>query len=591
MRLNDSFISEITARNDIESVVSQYVSLRRRGNTFVGLCPFHNEKTGSFTVYTQTNSFYCFGCGVGGDVINFTMRIENLDYIEAVRTLADRSGLQMPTDGYDDSLQKLRLKIYEVNRVAARFFHSKLFDKSDTRGLEYFSQTRQLSVDTIRHFGLGYSPDSWDALYKHLKSEGFSDELMLQANLIVRRKNGNGYFDRFSKRVMYPIIDLRGNVIAFGGRKLPNDDSAAKYINTSDTLVYKKTNNVFALNFAKNSKRKGLILCEGYMDVIAMHQAGFDNAVAACGTSFTDEQAKLLSRYSDEIVVIMDADAAGEKSTNRTIEILSKTGMSVRVVRLPDEKDPDEFIRKHGAAVFSNLVEDAGNDIEYKLKSEENKHNLASDNGKLEYLRGAASILSKVDDPIARELYISRIAQQFDIPVQAFRQSVNQAIKSRNRAEEKRQTAKIVSGQTDIKSANPEKRLRRRACVAEESALSVLYNHPELYKGSGLTADHFVTDFNRRIFERLVQIIELGAQPEFSKFSGDFAPDEMGEIVMMFNRRVGGDVAAKELRDSVSVMAQEKSKTALQNPSEMTDDEWAENIKRMGKLKNGEQKL
>ena len=591
MRLNDSFISEITARNDIESVVSQYVSLRRRGNTFVGLCPFHNEKTGSFTVYTQTNSFYCFGCGAGGDVINFTMRIENLDYMEAVRTLADRSGLQMPTDDYDDSMQKLRLKIYEVNRAAARFFHSKLFDKADTRGLEYFSQTRQLSANTIRHFGLGYSPDSWDALYKHLKSEGFSDELMLQANLIVRRKNGNGYFDRFSKRVMYPIIDLRGNVIAFGGRKLPNDDSAAKYINTSDTPVYKKTNNVFALNFAKNSKRKGLILCEGYMDVIAMHQAGFDNAVAACGTSFTDEQAKLLSRYSDEIVVIMDADAAGEKSTNRTIEILNKTGMSVRVVRLPDEKDPDEFIRKHGAAIFSNLVEDAGNDIEYKLKSEENKHNLASDNGKLEYLRGAATILSKVDDPIARELYISRVSGQFDIPVQAFRQSVNQAIKSRNRAEEKRRAAKIVSGQTDIISANPEKRLRRRACVAEESALSVLYNHPELYKGSGLTADHFVTDFNRRIFERLVQIVESGAQPEFSKFSGDFAPDEMGEIVMMFNRRVGGDVAAKELRDSVSVMVDEKSKTALPNPSEMTDDEWAENIKRMGKLKNGEQKL
>ena len=591
MRLSDSFISEITARNDVESVISQYVSLRRRGNTLVGLCPFHNEKTGSFTVYTQTNSFYCFGCGAGGDVINFTMRIENLDYMEAVRTLADRSGLQMPTDGYDDSMQKLRLKLYEVNRAAARFFHAKLFDKADTRGLEYFAQERKLSAATIRHFGLGYSPDSWDALYKHLRKEGFTDDIMLQANLIVKRKNGNGYFDRFSKRVMYPIIDLRGNVIAFGGRKLPNDESAAKYINTSDTPVYKKTNNVFALNFAKNSKRKGLILCEGYMDVIAMHQAGFDNAVAACGTSFTDEQAKLLSRYAEEIVVIMDADAAGEKSTNRTIDILSKTGMSVRVVRLPDAKDPDEFIKKHGDIAFANLVDDAGNDIEYKLKSEENKHNLASDNGKLEYLRGAASILSKVDDPVARELYLSRVAERFDIPVGVFRQSVNQAIKGRNRAEERRRTAKIVSGQTDIKSANPEKRLHRRACIAEETVLSVLYNHPELYRGAGVKADDFITAFNRRVFERLEQIIQSGAQPDFSRFSGDFAPDEMGEIVMMFNRRVGGDVAAQELRDSVSVMQDERSKTALQNPSDMTDDEWAENIKRMGKLKNGERKL
>jgi len=591
MRLSDSFISEITARNDVESVISQYVSLRRRGNTLVGLCPFHNEKTGSFTVYTQTNSFYCFGCGAGGDVINFTMRIENLDYMEAVRTLADRSGLQMPTDGYDDSMQKLRLKLYEVNRAAARFFHAKLFDKADTRGLDYFAQERKLSAATIRHFGLGYSPDSWDALYKHLRKEGFTDDIMLQANLIVKRKNGNGYFDRFSKRVMYPIIDLRGNVIAFGGRKLPNDESAAKYINTSDTPVYKKTNNVFALNFAKNSKRKGLILCEGYMDVIAMHQAGFDNAVAACGTSFTDEQAKLLSRYAEEIVVIMDADAAGEKSTNRTIDILSKTGMSVRVVRLPDAKDPDEFIKKHGDIAFANLVDDAGNDIEYKLKSEENKHNLASDNGKLEYLRGAASILSKVDDPVARELYLSRVAERFDIPVGVFRQSVNQAIKGRNRAEEKRRTAKIVSGQTDIKSANPEKRLHRRACIAEETVLRVLYNHPELYRGAGVKADDFITAFNRRVFERLEQIIQSGAQPDFSRFSGDFAPDEMGEIVMMFNRRVGGDVAAQELRDSVSVMQDERSKTALQNPSDMTDDEWAENIKRMGKLKNGERKL
>ncbi len=588
MRLNESFITELTARNEVESVISQYVSLRRRGNTLVGLCPFHNEKTGSFTVYTQTNSFYCFGCGAGGDVINFVMRIENLDYMEAVRTLADRSGLQVPTDGYDDSMQKLRLKIYEVNRAAARFFHSKLFDDSDKRGIEYFAQTRKLSASTIRHFGLGYAPDSWDALYKHLKKEGFSEDIMLQANLIVKRKSGNGYFDRFSRRVMFPIIDLRGNVIAFGGRKLPGDESSAKYINTSDTPVYKKTNNAFALNFAKNSKHKEIILCEGYMDVIAMHQAGFDNAVAACGTSFTDDQAKLLSRYTDEIVVVMDSDAAGEKSTNRTIEILGKTGMKVRVVRLPDEKDPDEFIRKHGSAVFSNLVNDAGNEIEYKLKSEENNHNLASDNGKLEYLRAAASILSKVDDPIAREIYSSQIAERFDIPLRVFKQSVDRAIKIGTRAAEKRRTAKIVSGQSDVKSANPQKTQRKRACVAEETALSVIYNHPEFFRECGLKSEDFVTDFNRRIFERLVAVIQSGAQPDFGLFSADFAPDEMGEIVMMFNRRAGGDVAEKQLKDSIAVMRDEKAKTVLQDPSSMSDDEWAENIKRMGKPKNGE---
>ncbi len=588
MRLSESFISEVTARNDVESVISQHVALRRRGTTLVGLCPFHNEKTGSFTVYTQTNSFYCFGCGAGGDVINFTMRIENLDYVEAVKLLCDRVGLQMPTDGYDDSLQKLRIKIYEVNREAARFFHTQLYNERDKRGLEYFAQTRQLSPSTIRHFGLGYSPDSWDALYRHLSAKGYSDELMLQANLIVKRKNGSGYFDRFSRRVMYPIIDLRGNVIAFGGRKLPGDEAAAKYINTSDTLVYKKTNNVFALNFAKNSKRKGFILCEGYMDVIAMHQAGFDNAVAACGTSFTDEQAKLLSRYAEEIVVTMDSDSAGEKSTNRTIDILSKTGMKVRVLRLPYEKDPDDFIRKHGAAVFANLLDDAGNDIEYKLKNEEIKRDTDTDNGRLEYLRAAAAILSKVDDPIARELYIGRVAQKYAIPVEAFRQSVNRAVKEVQRSTERKRNAQIISGAAQIPSANPEKRIHRRACAAEESILSVLFMYPDLYTGCGLKSEDFVTAFNRRVFDRLLEIIEAGGQPDIGRFSGDFAADEMGELVVMFNHRPSGDVASKELADSVSVLREEKSKAELSDPSKMTDDEWAKNIKRMVKSKNGE---
>lgn len=587
MRLNEAFLQEITSRNDIEPIVSQYVALKRRGSTLVGLCPFHNEKTGSFTVYTNTNSYYCFGCGAGGDVINFMMRIENLDYIEAVRMLADRCGLQMPQDGYDDSMQKIRLRIYEVNRAAARYYHDNLVSGSDKRGLEYLSD-RGLSASTIRHFGLGYAPDSWDGLCRYLRSNGFDDDVIIQANLASKSKNG-GIIDRFHKRVMYPIIDLRGNVIAFGGRILPGDNSTAKYINTSDTLVYKKTNNVFALNFAKNSKRSGLILCEGYMDVIAMHQAGFDNAVAACGTSFTDEQAKLLSRYADEITVTMDADAAGEKSTNRTIGILNKTGMAIRVLRLPDAKDPDEYIKKFGAERFAALLDGAGNDIEYKLHSAEAKYDTDTDNGRLEYLREAASILSDVEDSIARELYTGRVAEKHKIPVNVLRQSIETISKNKYRAFEKKRASRIVSGVPQIASANPEKKLHRRACAAEESILSVLFMYPALLVQCGVKSDDFVSKFNRRVFDRLSEVISAGMQPDIGQFSGDFAPEEMGELVVMFNRRSLGDTAEKELADSVGVLRDEKAKISAADPSSMTDDVWADNIKRLGNLKNGVQ--
>ncbi len=585
MRLNDVFLQEISSRNDIESIISQYVTLKRRGNTLVGLCPFHNEKTGSFTVYRNTNSYYCFGCGAGGDVVNFMMRIENLDYIEAVRTLADRSGLQMPDDGYDDSLQKLRLRLYEINRVAARFFHEQLMSKADTKGYEYLSG-RGLTNGTIRHFGLGYAPDSWDALYKHLKLMGFDDQLIVQANLATQGKRG-GLYDRFRRRVMYPIIDLRGNIIAFGGRILPDDDSPAKYINTSDTLIYKKTNNVFALNFAKSSKRQGIILCEGYMDVIAMHQAGFDNAVAACGTSFTDEQAKLLSRYTNEITVTMDADSAGEKSTNRTIGILNKTGMSIRVLRLPDAKDPDEFIRKFGPERFASLIDGAANDIEYKLGAAEAKYPIGTDNGRLEYLREAASILATVYDPIARELYASRVAEKHNISITVLRQSIERISKANRKAVEKKTASQIISGVPKFQSANPDKRIHRRACAAEESILNVLFVYPSLFVGSGLKADDFLSEFNRRVFIRLNEILESGVQPDIGQFSGVFSPDEMGELVVIFNRQPSGDVAKRELVDSINVLRDEKIKVLSADPSSMSDDEWAASIKKLGNTKNG----
>lgn len=591
MRLSDSFLMEIKSRNDIESVVSPYVALKRRGSNLVGLCPFHNEKTGSFTVYPQNGSFYCFGCGVGGDVVTFQMKIENVDYMEAVRMLADRCGLAMPQEGYDDSLQKLRLRIYEANREAARFFHASLHAREGKAGLDYLTG-RGLSEAIIRRFGLGFAPDSWSALADHLHRKGFDDDLLAQADLVTRRKNGGGCFDRFRKRVMFPIIDLRGNVVAFGGRKLPDDDSPAKYINTSDTPVYKKSHTVYAMNLAKNSKAANLILCEGYMDVIALHQAGLDNAVAACGTSFTDEQAKLLSRYTKEIIVTMDADAAGQKSTDRTIGILNRTGVRVRVLRLPEAKDPDEYIRRFGPERFRGLLDGAGNDIEYQLQSALVKYDVDTDNGRLQYLREAAVILANVDDSIARSLYTARLSETYHIPVESLEREIKAIERRRRSSERKKEAAKIVSGATAPDRVNPQRAANLGAAVAEENILNILMMHPSLYDQEGLrvSADDFVTDFNHRVFERLAECIGKGMTPDVALFSGVFTAEEMGRVVAILNKSVGGDVAKEELRDCIQRLRREKNRQTSTDASRMDESDWAQKIKEISQTKRGDQK-
>ncbi|MBQ3259296.1 MAG: DNA primase, partial [Clostridia bacterium] len=358
--LPDSFIQELIAKNDIESVVSSYVSLKRRGRNLVGLCPFHGEKTPSFNLYPETASFYCFGCGAGGDVITFIKRIENLSYIDAVKFLADRVGMTMPEHTFDDTAAKQRVRILEANREAARIYHKCLYSEQGKMALDYY-HSRGYTDATIRHFGLGYAPDSFWFLRDELRKKGFHDEELRVAWLCGRSQKGSIY-DLFRNRVMIPIIDVRGNVIAFGGRVL--DDSKPKYLNSGDTLVFKKTNNLFALNFAKQGKTDNLILCEGYMDVIALHQAGFTNAVAALGTSFTMEHARLLARYTDEVVLVFDADAAGQKGAQRAIGMLREIGMRVRLITVPDGKDPDEFIKRNGAERFKLLLDRAANDVE-----------------------------------------------------------------------------------------------------------------------------------------------------------------------------------------------------------------------------------
>ena len=587
MRIPDEFIEELRQRNDIESVVSSYVTLKRRGSTSVGLCPFHSEKSPSFTVYPSSNSYYCFGCGAGGDPITFIRGIENLDYIEAVRFLADRCGMRMPESGYDDTMQKLRVKIYEINRAAARFFHEQLKTPEGKTGLDYFRE-RELSAKTIKHFGLGYAPESWDALYKHLRGLGFTDDLIFQADLISKRKSGNGYYDRFRGRAMYPIIDLRGNVIAFGGRRINNEDkSVAKYINSSDTPVYKKSTVLYALNYAKNSKHKGIILAEGYMDVIALHQAGFDNAVAACGTAFTQEQARLLSRYTDEIIVTLDADEAGQKATNRTIEILKSTGMNIRVLRVDGAKDPDEFIKKFGADRFQALLDGANNDIEYKISAAKAKFDITTDDGKLSALKQISQVLSQTDDPIARDLYTGRVADEFGVSKDVLIRQINVMFKSRLNNERKQHINKEISRPVSTDRVNPEKRFNTRAAMAEETILALLFSDPSLYEYvfSLIKADDFVTTFNGRVYKYLCDLLENGKTPDISYFSSEFTPDEMGKIVGIFNKRLSLDTNKQQVDDCVKVILGEQDiKKAADSASE---SDWAASIKRITDKKRG----
>lgn len=577
MRLSDAFLEQLRANTDIESVISPYVNLRRRGKNLVGLCPFHNEKTPSFTVYPENGSFYCFGCGVGGDVITFVRRMENLDYMEAVKQLADRAGMALPEDGYDDTLAKKRTAVLAANRAAAKFFHSQLFTDRGRHALNYFLD-RGLTMETIRHFGLGFAPDDWRALKNHLNEQGFDDILLESANLL-RRSDKNGkvsYYDNFRNRVMFPIIDPRGNVIAFGGRVL--DDSKPKYINTSDTLVYKKSNGVFALNFAKNGNDGKLIIAEGYMDVIALHQAGFTNAVACLGTALTKEQANLLSRYADEIILSYDADEAGQKATARALGIFGTTGMEIKVLRLTGGKDPDEIIKKYGAQRFRDIINGAANDTEYRLIRARQGIDLSTDDGKVKYLSAATEVLAGIPSPVEVDVYASRLANELGVDKLAIESQVKykrEGLRKRRMAQrEQDQKRLLINGQN---TKNPERSQHLRAAKAEETLIASLMRNPDFYNKlkDELSADYFVTAFNRRIFSVILSRLDEGGNTEPYFLSSEFTPDEMDEVERIFRSAAQLSNTVDECADCIKILKEEKNKPESIKASELSDDDFA----------------
>lgn len=577
MRLSDSFLEQLRANTDIESVISPYVNLRRRGKNLVGLCPFHNEKTPSFTVYPENGSFYCFGCGVGGDVITFVRRMENLDYMEAVKQLADRAGIALPEDGYDDTLAKKRTAVLAANRAAAKFFHSQLFTDRGRHALNYFLD-RGLTMETIRHFGLGFAPDDWRALKNHLNEQGFDDILLESANLL-RRSDKNGkvsYYDNFRNRVMFPIIDPRGNVIAFGGRVL--DDSKPKYINTSDTLVYKKSNGVFALNFAKNGNDGKLIIAEGYMDVIALHQAGFTNAVACLGTALTKEQANLLSRYADEIILSYDADEAGQKATARALGIFGTTGMEIKVLRLTGGKDPDEIIKKYGAQRFRDIINGAANDTEYRLLRARQGIDLSTDDGKVKYLSAATEVLAGIPSPVEVDVYASRLANELGVDKLAIESQVKykrEGLRKRRMAQrEQDQKRLLINGQN---TKNPERSQHLRAAKAEETLIASLMRNPDFYNKlkDELSADYFVTALNRRIFSVILSRLDEGGNTEPYFLSSEFTPDEMDEVERIFRSAAQLSNTVEECVDCIKILKEEKNKPESIKASDLSDDDFA----------------
>ena len=576
-RFSEEFLTELRMRCDIEQTISMYVPLKRRGKNLVGLCPFHNEKTPSFTVYPDSQSFYCFGCGAGGEVVSFIRRAENLDYYEAVKYLADKAGMVMPSEGFDNSMAEKRRRMYEINKEAARFFNSCLFTEDGKEGLDYY-KSRGMKKSTITRFGLGFAPNKWDSLLKYMRGKGYSYEELYEANLANKsEKDGKvRFYDSFRNRVMVPIIDVRGNVVAFGGRVL--DDSKPKYINSSDTLVYKKSLGVFGLNFAKNSKENRLILVAGYMDAITLHQAGFDNVIACLGTAFTGEMAHLLSRYADEILLCYDSDEAGQKATARALGVLNSIGMKVRVVHLSGGKDPDEILRKYGPERVRSLIDGAANDIEYALLSARNKFDLATSDGKMKYLDAVADILANTKNNIAQDIYSSRLAEELSVSKDSIIARINQIGRKKKYAEDKNKFRKI---QQEAMRENTKAEIANdtgiKVLKAQELLIAFLYYNPDFYRHieDVISAEDFTVGDNKAIFAALCERIKEGLSLEYTFFSELLTTQQMSQFVKICKTNQELTSSPKTCEDCIEVIKTSKKKSeSKQSVTTLSDEEY-----------------
>ena len=534
-----AFIDELLARNPIEDVVGQYVNLRRSGSNLFGLCPFHGEKTASFSVAPDKGMYYCFGCHKGGGAVNFMMELEGLSYPDAVRALAKRAGMEVPEDEQYQSRYRQQERLWALHKEAARFFHSKLYAPEGKAALEY-AYGRGMPKAVLTTFGIGYAPDSWTDLVDALRKKGYTDEELKESGLVTVSKKNGSLFDRFRDRLMFPIIDVRGNVIGFGGRIMKKDDDAAKYLNSPETLIFNKRKNLFALNLAKKSKHGYLILVEGYMDAIALHQYGFDCAVASLGTALTEDGATLLSKYTDQVVLIYDGDKAGQNATQRAIPILEKAGLQVKVLQMRDAKDPDEFLKKFGADKFKLLLEESSNRVEYQLSAIRRKYDLREDDQKVKYIHESAELICTLGSAVQREVYGLRVADVAKISYDAMKLEVDKAYKRRQSREKKKQEQINL---TPAKNLQPKSRNIRydnvKSAMAEETVLALILKEPALLsQAKDLSQNEFSSPLLGRVYAQLADRYRKGLEVNLAVLE-DVTPEEMSHLAGVYQRQEG----------------------------------------------------
>lgn len=565
-------IDQVLLRNDIETLIGGYVSLKRAGSNLKGLCPFHSEKTPSFTVYPSDNSFYCFGCGIGGDAITFIKKMEHLDYPDAIEFLAKRAGITIPDSQnyrYQSAPKIDKKRIYDMNVVAAKYFNANLFsaDPKAKAALAYFVEKRGLSVSTIKHFGLGYASDSFDAFSKYMFARGYTYDEMVTGFLCGKSEKGH-YYDAFRNRVMFPIIDVSGNVIAFGGRVM--DDSKPKYKNSSDTPVFKKSRNLFALNFAKNFAEESMILCEGYMDVIALHAAGFSNAIATLGTAITSEQARVLSRYTKRIIISYDADEAGQKAAKRAMQLLGEVGLEVSVLKIPDAKDPDEYIKKHGKDSFAHLLENTKSKFEYNVDGVLGKYNIELPQDKINAVVEIVKLISDVYSSAERDVYIRTISKRLEIDPKSIKADVDRLVEKKlreGRKSEEKRIKETAAGFSD--RINPDYIKAPAIAKNEENVLGLLLLYPDkrkmLFEDKLLCAEDFYTEFNKRVFEMIESAYRAG-EDSTEWINENFTPEEAGRIMRMkINRMALSSADDNVFRDSIDTLKRSVQKKEAAN--------------------------
>ena len=537
MAIDQSFLDELTARSDIVDVVSRYVSLKKSGSNYFGLCPFHNEKSPSFSVSQDKQIFHCFGCGVGGGVISFIMRAEGLEFYDAVSFLAKQNGMTVPENNYDKKTSKSRERLLALMKDTARFYYSELWKPENINVQQYFAK-RGLTRKTMNRFGLGFAPNSFFATMDAMKEKGYTQDELLACGLVAKSEKGNLY-DKFRNRVMFPIFDLRGNVIAFGGRVM--DDSKPKYLNSPETAIFHKSRNLFAIEKARKTTNDYFILAEGYMDVIALHQAGFDSAVASLGTALTEEQARLIARYTKNIIISYDADNAGQMAAQRAIDILKKSGLNVRVLRIPNAKDPDQFIKEKGSDAFRRLIEQSSDDIAYKINNIASKFDLEEDQDRISFLKEAAYILALIDSDIEREIYTTRVANMAKISPQSMTVEVKNALQKRKQSlkKEKRREVRSVTqnAQPKDKSFKYENITSARS---EEGILSVIFGDNTLvsYLNGKISPDDFTSPILKAFFIHALELYNNNKNITIPAFEGHFEPEALSLLTTITSRPV-----------------------------------------------------